>query len=146
MSGDFPRYTARSVEAQIDAVLAAWGMPEDKRRITAGIMVETDLRGIDSHGISMLIMYEQMQRAGQVRFDAEPAIVRQTATTALVDGNAEAEQPRGEQAAVFGIMGLLQLAIVALAERGDGGNLTEGGGSDEQVLLQDLDAAQQIVG
>ena len=90
---EFPRYTAASVEAQIDAVLAAWGMPEDKRRVTAGIMVETDLRGIDSHGISMLIMYEQMHRAGQVRFDAEPSIVRQTATTALVDGHAGLGHP-----------------------------------------------------
>lgn len=89
----FPRYTAASVEAQIDAVLAAWGMPGDKRRVTAGIMVETDLRGIDSHGISMLIMYEQMHRAGQVRFDAEPSIVRQTATTALVDGHAGLGHP-----------------------------------------------------
>lgn len=93
MSGEFPRYTAASVEAQIDTVLAAWGMPEDKRRTTAGIMVETDLRGIDSHGISMLIMYEQMQRAGQVRFDAEPVIVRQSATTALVDGGAGLGHP-----------------------------------------------------
>lgn len=90
---DFPRYTAASVEAQIDAVLAAWGMPEDKRRTTAAVMVETDLRGIDSHGISMLIMYEQMHRAGQVRFDAEPVIVRQSATTALVDGGAGLGHP-----------------------------------------------------
>ncbi len=90
---DFPRYTAASVEAQIDAVLSAWGMPADKRRTTAGIMVETDLRGIDSHGISMLIMYEQMHRAGQVRFDAEPTIVRQSATTALVDGGAGLGHP-----------------------------------------------------
>lgn len=89
----FPRYTAQSVEAQIDAVLAAWGMPEDQRRTTAGFMVETDLRGIDSHGISMLIMYEQMHGAGQVRFDAEPQIVRQSATTALVDGGAGLGHP-----------------------------------------------------
>lgn len=93
MSSGFPRYTPASVGAQIDAVLAAWGMPEDKRRVTAGIMLETDLRGIDSHGISMLIMYEQMYRAGQVRFDAEPVIVRQSATTALVDGGAGLGHP-----------------------------------------------------
>ena len=90
---DFERYTPASVEAQIDAVLAAWGMPLDKRRTTAGLMLETDLRGIDSHGISMLVMYEQMQQAGQVRFDAEPVIVRQTATTALVDGGAGLGHP-----------------------------------------------------
>ena len=39
-------------------------------------MVETDLMGIDSHGISMLILYEQMQRRGQLKLDAEPRIVR----------------------------------------------------------------------
>lgn len=85
---DFVTVPASAVRAQIEAVLRAWGMPKDKVAVTAEVMVETDLRGIDSHGISMLIMYEQMHEVGQLKLDAEPRIVRETAVTALVDGGA----------------------------------------------------------
>jgi LDH2 family malate/lactate/ureidoglycolate dehydrogenase len=87
------RFTAEAVRAQTEAILRAWGMDEEKVRVTADVMVETDLMGIDSHGISMLIMYEGMQRAGQLRLTAEPRVVRQTASTALVDGGAGLGHP-----------------------------------------------------
>ena len=47
------------IHAQISAVLAAWGMPADVVRTAADIMTDTDLAGIDSHGISMLMLYEE---------------------------------------------------------------------------------------
>jgi LDH2 family malate/lactate/ureidoglycolate dehydrogenase len=93
MAVDMRRFSAASVRAQIEAVLRAWGMDEAKLQATAEIMLETDLRGIDSHGISMLIMYDQMQAAGQLRLQAEPRILRETATTALVDGGAGLGHP-----------------------------------------------------
>lgn len=84
---------AAKVRAQIDAVLRSWGMPDDKIAVTSDAMVETDLRGVDSHGISMLIMYDQIYRAGQLKLDAEPRIVRETAATALVDAGAGLGHP-----------------------------------------------------
>lgn len=87
------RWPAERIREQIELVLSAWGMPEDKRVVTAGLMVETDLMGIDSHGISMLILYEQMHKAGQLRLDADPRIVRQTPATALIDGGANLGHP-----------------------------------------------------
>jgi LDH2 family malate/lactate/ureidoglycolate dehydrogenase len=86
-------FSAEVIRAQIEAILRAWGMSEEKLRLTAEVMVETDLRGIDSHGISMLIQYDQMQRAGQLRLQAEPQIVRQSASTALIDGGAGLGHP-----------------------------------------------------
>jgi LDH2 family malate/lactate/ureidoglycolate dehydrogenase len=50
------RFTAASVHRQIVAVLEAWGMPPAPAKITADVMVDTDLAGIDSHGVSMLMM------------------------------------------------------------------------------------------
>ena len=84
---------AAAVRAQIEAVLRAWGMPEDKIAVTSEAMVETDLRGVDSHGISMLILYEQMQSVGQLKLAAEPRIVRETSVTALIDGGAGLGHP-----------------------------------------------------
>ncbi len=90
---DVAHFPADLVREQIEAVLGAWGMPEDKRRQTAELMVETDLMGIDLHGVSMLILYEKMHQAGQLRLAAEPRIVRETAATALIDGGAGLGHP-----------------------------------------------------
>jgi LDH2 family malate/lactate/ureidoglycolate dehydrogenase len=85
--------SAEVIRAQIEAILRAWGMSEETLRRTAEVMVETDLRGIDSHGISMLTQYAQMQDAGQLRIRAEPRIVRQSASTALIDAGAGLGHP-----------------------------------------------------
>ncbi|GAC1403598.1 MAG: Ldh family oxidoreductase [Candidatus Velthaea sp.] len=79
---------AARLREQILAVLGAWGMPDDLRATTADVMVDTDLSGIDSHGISMLIMYDEMRAAGTIAFNARPAIVRENAVTASIDAGA----------------------------------------------------------
>ncbi len=86
-------FSAEVIRSQIEAILRAWGMDEENLHLTAEIMVEADLRGIDSHGISMLLQYSQMQRAGQLHLRAEPKIVRQSASTALIDGGAGLGHP-----------------------------------------------------
>lgn len=87
------RFPAETVRAQIEAVLHAWGMRGERLAVTALAMVETDLMGIDSHGISMLIMYDGMQRAGQLKLMAEPRVLRETASTALIDAGAGLGHP-----------------------------------------------------
>ncbi|GAC1311353.1 MAG: Ldh family oxidoreductase [Vulcanimicrobiaceae bacterium] len=84
---------AERLRDQITGVLAAWGMPEDLRRTTAEVMLDTDVRGIDSHGVSMLIMYDEMRAAGTIAFGARPAIVRDDLVTALVDAGAGLGHP-----------------------------------------------------
>lgn len=71
--------------AQIEAILTAWGMHADKAALTAEIMADADLRGIDSHGLSMLPPYELQWREGRLQLNAEPAILRETPVSALVD-------------------------------------------------------------
>jgi len=78
--------THESVRAQIEAILRAWGCPAHLAETTAEVMVETDLMGVDSHGLSMLMMYEEMHRAGQLRIAGEPFLRRDFAATAMVDG------------------------------------------------------------
>ncbi|MGK9171425.1 Ldh family oxidoreductase [Inquilinus limosus] len=106
---------AAAVRAQIEAVLRAWGMPEDKIAVTADVMVETDLRGIDSHGISMLIAYRQLQEAGQLRLAAEPRILRETPVTALIDGGAGLGHPVATMAMRLAITKAKAAGIAAVA-------------------------------
>lgn len=93
-----PRVAAGRIRAQILGILRAWGMPEDLAEATAEVMTETDLMGVDSHGISMLMLYERMRVAGQLRLQARPRVVRENACTALVDGGAGLGHPVGVMA------------------------------------------------
>lgn len=77
---------AERVRAQIEAILLAWGMAPDLAATTVEAMVETDLYGVDSHGISMLMTYEKRLQEGVLDLKAQPRIARRTACTALVDG------------------------------------------------------------
>jgi LDH2 family malate/lactate/ureidoglycolate dehydrogenase len=88
---------------QITAVLEAWGMDAATIRTTAEVMIETDLAGVDSHGISMLMDYDNSRIKGRLNLKATPKIVRQNPVTALVDADAGLGHP----AAVMG----MELAI-----------------------------------
>ncbi|NKZ01469.1 Ldh family oxidoreductase [Nocardiopsis dassonvillei subsp. albirubida] len=60
-------------------------MPDDLVETTSAVMVHTDLSGVDSHGISMLMAYEKLRAAGHVKLDARPRVERENAAMALVD-------------------------------------------------------------
>ena len=85
---DLRRVPAERVRRQIELVLRAWGAAEDQVAATASVLVEADLIGVDSHGISMLLLYSRMHAQGQLRLTAEPKILRQSATTAVIDAGA----------------------------------------------------------
>lgn len=84
---------AGRIREQILAVLHAWGMDDDLAATTAEAMVETDLMGIDSHGLSMLMMYDGQRRAGQLDLRARPRLVRDLPSLALMDGGANLGHP-----------------------------------------------------
>jgi LDH2 family malate/lactate/ureidoglycolate dehydrogenase len=84
---------AERIRAQILAILHAWGMAEDLAATTAEAMVETDLMGVDSHGISMLMMYEGQRAQGQLDLTARPRLLRDLPSLALMDGGANLGHP-----------------------------------------------------
>jgi LDH2 family malate/lactate/ureidoglycolate dehydrogenase len=79
---------ADKVRQQIVSLLDAWGMSPDLSRITAQVMVETDLAGVDSHGVSMLMDYEKSKAAGKLNLRANITTVKENAVTALIDADA----------------------------------------------------------
>jgi LDH2 family malate/lactate/ureidoglycolate dehydrogenase len=66
------RVPAEKVREQISSLLTAWGMDADIVRITAEVMIETDLAGVDSHGVSMLMDYEDFKQRGKLNVKARP--------------------------------------------------------------------------
>ena len=79
---------AARVRVQIETLLRAWGMDEDLLATTARIMADTDLSGVDSHGISMLMDYDRSRRMGKLNLHARPRVLRRNAATALIDADA----------------------------------------------------------
>ena len=45
------RVASSKIKSQLVSVFRAWGMSEANAETTGEMMVETDLRGVDSHGI-----------------------------------------------------------------------------------------------
>lgn len=78
---------AETLRRQIAEVYRAWGMPEDQAATTVDLMVEADLRGIDSHGIGMLPQYEQYRRQGRLNVLPDIRVVREGPTFVFLDAD-----------------------------------------------------------
>jgi LDH2 family malate/lactate/ureidoglycolate dehydrogenase len=64
------------------------GVPEEDAAICADVLVESDRRGIDSHGCNRFKpIYIDRIRSGIQKSVTEFEIIRETATTAVVDGH-----------------------------------------------------------
>lgn len=64
------------------------GLPEDDAKICANVLIESDKRGIDSHGISRLKpIYVDRIRQGIILPVTQVDIVKETPTTAVLDAN-----------------------------------------------------------
>jgi LDH2 family malate/lactate/ureidoglycolate dehydrogenase len=66
--------------------------PEDAR-ITAGVLVQANLRGIDSHGVARLARYVSGLRDGVMLARPDEEVVVETPTTITVDAGAGLGQP-----------------------------------------------------
>src|SRR5687767_13937095 len=93
------KVAAERVRRQIESIFDAWGMDAAAARTAAEVMVETDLAGVDSHGVSMLMDYDEYRRKGKLNLKARPKVVRDGPVTALVDADAGLGHP----AAVMGM-------------------------------------------
>lgn len=68
-------------------VFVGLGTPLDDARICADVLIASDLRGIESHGVGRLKYYYDRIQAGLHRTKTEFEIIKETETTAVVDGH-----------------------------------------------------------
>jgi len=60
---------------------------EEDAEICADILITSDLRGIESHGIGRLRMYVDRIKSGQIEKKSDFEIIKESPTTAVIDGN-----------------------------------------------------------
>jgi L-2-hydroxycarboxylate dehydrogenase (NAD+) len=87
MPDETPRVTASQLAAFIARAFTAAGLPELDAEQVAGLMVEADLRGSDTHGVIRLPLYVRRIRAGGVNARPNIRVVSDRPSAALIDGD-----------------------------------------------------------
>ncbi|MBI4182878.1 MAG: Ldh family oxidoreductase [Proteobacteria bacterium] len=93
VNDDAIRIPAATVGRQIEAVFRAWDMAGELIAPTVAAMVETDLRGVDSHGIAMLPRYYELLREGVINMRPAIRLVREGPVTGLLDADGAIGHP-----------------------------------------------------
>ena len=73
--------------AQLKSILRGWGMPLDYAETTTEVLAWADLHGVDSHGILMIPIYDNLRRCGRIAVNAQPKIISETPVIAMIDGD-----------------------------------------------------------
>ena len=79
------RIPREALQRQIEAILTAWGMSEAHAAITSARLTDADIRGIDSHGVTLMPLYHELRGKQQIDFRPDIRVVRDNPVTALVD-------------------------------------------------------------
>jgi len=77
----------RTIQEFMVQVFEGVGVRADEARICADVLIGADVRGIESHGVGRLKYYYDRIRAGVQLAKTEVEIVKETETTAVVDGH-----------------------------------------------------------
>jgi LDH2 family malate/lactate/ureidoglycolate dehydrogenase len=80
------RVSAVELLALATDIFARAGTSPDEAHVVANALVEADLRGMQSHGVLRIPIYVEKIRAGGFRAGSRGTIVRESAGTALLDG------------------------------------------------------------
>jgi LDH2 family malate/lactate/ureidoglycolate dehydrogenase len=70
------------------SVFLKMGCPADHAELAADVLVKSDLRGIDSHGVARLSGYVRLWEKKRINTRPNIRVVHETPTTATVDGDA----------------------------------------------------------
>ena len=112
MTEKIERLQADALRGFCARALEKLGVPKADAEITAKVLVEADLRGIDSHGVARMSRYVSGIQQGMMKPKANARIVHETASTATIDGDAGLGQPVSNRA--------MQLAISKAREHSVG--------------------------
>jgi uncharacterized oxidoreductase len=82
-----PVFSAQYLKGLASKIFRASGAPASAADLVADSLVGANLAGHDSHGVIRIVEYLKQIQNGKVNPAADPEIVKETATTVLVDGH-----------------------------------------------------------
>jgi L-2-hydroxycarboxylate dehydrogenase (NAD+) len=80
-------FAAESLRSFVERVFTALDVPAADAVVAAEVLITSDLRGIDSHGVARLPTYVGCLRQGMINPTPTVRVVRETPSTATVDGD-----------------------------------------------------------
>jgi len=91
--------SAEALRARLSGILCGLGVEAGRASLVASLLVEADLRGVDSHGSHLMAMYASRLRAGLIVPDAEVQVISDEGSTVHLDAGLGFGQVAGLQAA-----------------------------------------------
>jgi len=104
------------VDFMVDA-LVAMGIPLDDAKIIADVLITSDLWGVRSHGVAHLKMYHERRKKGLQLPITRWTVVKDTPTTAVVDGGNGMGMVVGHHAMNLAIQKARKFGLGAVAVR-----------------------------
>ena len=98
------RYPAGPLEDYVAALLEGVGVPREDAVLTARTLVEANLRGVDSHGVSRVGIYIERIRLRVAKATTRMETVSDSGTCALLDGGNGVGQVAAFQAMTLAIV------------------------------------------
>ncbi len=85
---NFLTFTEEKLRTFTHAVFTKMGCSEEHATLAADVLIKSDLRGIDSHGVARLSGYVRLWENKRINASPNIKIVHETPTTATIDGDA----------------------------------------------------------
>lgn len=79
---------AKQLEAFVTDIFMAADTPQDIAQYVSSSLVQSNLKGVDSHGVIRVSWYVELIKSGRIRPTARPEIDREASNMAIVRGNA----------------------------------------------------------
>ncbi len=84
---NFITFTEHQLRAFTQAVFKKIGCSDEHASLAADVLIKSDLRGIDSHGVARLSGYVRLWEKNRINATPNIKVVYETPTTATVDGD-----------------------------------------------------------
>jgi LDH2 family malate/lactate/ureidoglycolate dehydrogenase len=108
---------ASDLRAALAAILTGWRVPPDQASVIAELLVEADLRGVDSHGAHLMSMYVSRLSSGHLSPATTVRTLRDEGATAILDGGLGFGQIAGLAAARLVAERAAEHGVAAVAVR-----------------------------
>lgn len=117
MTEDVVAIPADALRATISGILRGLGVAPDEAGTVADLLVEADLRGVDSHGAHLVSLYVTRIRSGHLKPSTEITTLRDDGTTVLLDGGLGFGQVAGLEAMQMAVDRSGEHGVAAIAVR-----------------------------
>jgi LDH2 family malate/lactate/ureidoglycolate dehydrogenase len=109
--------TADRLQAFCARLFTAMGVPEGDADLVAATLVESDLRGVHSHGANLMSLYFNRIRAGHIKPISEVTVVGDEGSSAQLDGGLGLGQISGIRATDLSVAKAKEYGMSAVSVR-----------------------------